>query len=311
MEQLFDDDFRDGLGGAWEVPPLQETVVRREAGCLTIEPAGTDPVTGEPAFAPPADGSGAGPGPDGHLKWVALVRGSRDGERGFEVPDGGSVECTATLSARSLGGAQQPFGDAVPDPDEDVRLATAALITMDPATHVVCDFLLTNTRIHALYERVPSPGSRYAAFAYAVPVVARRPGQWHRLSVRFEAGGTRVVWAVEGAEVLRVDRPGHRLADRRHMLLDHGGEEGEPVRLGRMVPALGLLTLLDGAGPDGRGLVRPSSGRAPGFAPRSREPRPQEFVGDTDLLKRSSWRCGAVLGVRRVTVRAAVDSAVR
>ncbi|MFF1443686.1 DUF6081 family protein [Streptomyces sp. NPDC058295] len=311
MEQLFDDDFRDGLGGAWEVPPLQKTVVRWAAGALTVEPAGADPVTGEPAFAPLADGSGVGSGPEGHLKWVALVRGSQDGSRGFAVPDGGSVECTATLSARVLGGAQQPFGDAVPDPDDDVRLATAALITMDPATHVVCDFLLTNTRVHALYERVPSPGARYASFSYAVPVANRRPGQWHRLSVRFEAGGTRVVWAVEGAEVLRIDRPGHRLADRRHMLLDHGGEEGEPVRLGRMVPALGLLTLLDGAGPDGRGLVRPAPGGPPAFAPRSGAPRPQEFVADTDLARWSSWSSGAVLGVRRLTVRAAVDSAVR
>lgn len=308
--ELFDDNFRAGLDGAWDVPPLQPVTVRTAAEGLTVTPADTDPLTGEPAFAPPAEGRGGGPGPGDHLAWVALARGP-GGARGFEVPADGTVECAATLSARGLGGARHPFGAAVPDPDGDVRLATAALITMDPLSHVVCDFLLTNTRVHALYERVPFPGERYAAFSYAVPVASRTPGAWHRLSVRYEAGGTRVVWRVEGVEVFRVDRPGLRPADRGGLLLDHGGEEGEPVRLGRMVPALGLLTLLDGAGPDGRGLVRPAAGSGTWFDPRVGAPREQEFVGDDDLLKQSAWRPGAVLGARRVTVRAEVDSGVR
>ncbi|MEV7194323.1 DUF6081 family protein [Streptomyces sp. NPDC093510] len=310
-EVLFDDDFRDGLGAPWAVPMRDEATLLPAADGLRVVPAGTDPVTGQPAFAPLADRDEAAQGPGDHLKWVALARGPGEDGRGFEVPEGGAVECTTVLSARGYGAARHPFGDAVPDPGQDVRLAAAAMITMDPATHVVCDFLLTDTRVHALYERVPTPGSQYASFSYALPVARRRPGQRHRLSVSFEEGGTCAVWRVEGAEVLRIDRPGQRPADRRHLLLDHGGQDGEPVRLSRLVCAFGLLTLLDGAGPDGRGLVRPAPGGAPCYAPRIGAPKPQEFVADAGLLRRASWRPGAELTVGRVTVRAAVDRGLR
>ncbi|WP_406346648.1 DUF6081 family protein [Streptomyces sp. NBC_00648] len=308
----FQDDFRHGFDtvGRWQVPPLEKAVTTCSPEGLTVAPAGIDPGTGQPAFTHSADQGGGTPGTGDHIKWVALVGGSGPGRRAFEVPATGRLDCSMTLSARSLGGKRHPFGAAVADPDSDVRLATAAMITMDPVSHVVCDFVLTNTRIYALYERVPSPGSTYAAFSYAVPVAARTPGQWHDLAVSVEDGGRRVVWRVDGGEVLRVARIGHRLPDRRHMLLDHGGEEGEPVRLGSVVCGIGLLTMLDGAGPDGRGLVRldPTPGRY--VSPRQGAPHAQEFVDGESHPQSRSWGAGAVLKVREAAVRTAVDSAV-
>ncbi|MEU4349018.1 DUF6081 family protein [Streptomyces sp. NPDC023838] len=309
---LFQEDFRHGFdtAGRWQVPPLEKAVATCSHEGLTVAPAGIDPETGQPAFTCAADRDAVASGPGDHIKWVALVGGSDPGRRAFEVPVTGRLDCSMTLSALSLGGERHPFGTAVPDPDSDVRLATAAMITMDPVSHVVCDFVLTNTRIYALYERVPSPGSSYAAFSYAVPVAVRGPEQWHRLTVSVEDGGRRVVWRVDGGEVLRVGRLGHRLPDRRHMLLDHGGEEGEPVRLSRLVCGIGMLTMLDGAGPDGRGLVRLNPTPGHYFSAREGAPHAQEFVDAESLPRSRSWGAGAVLHVREVAVRTAVDSAV-
>ncbi|MBD0741976.1 hypothetical protein BG418_10820 [Streptomyces sp. CBMA152] len=309
---LFEDDFRQGFDTAarWQVPPLEKAAVTCSHDGLTVTPAGVDHVTGRPVFTHSADQDGVASGIGDHIKWVALVGGSGSERKAFEVPATGRLDCSMSMSAVSLGGERHPFGDAVPDPDSDVRLATAVMITMDPVSHIVCDFVLTNTRIYALYERVPSPGSSYAAFSYAVPVAARTPEQWHGLTIRVEDGGRRVVWRVDGGEVLRVGRLGHRLPDRRHMLLDHGGEEGEPVRLGRLVCGIAMLTMLDGAGPDGRGLVRLNPAPDHYFSPRQGAPHAQEFVDGQSLPQSRSWGAGAVLKVREVAVRTAVDSAV-
>ncbi|WHM40058.1 DUF6081 family protein [Streptomyces sp. BPTC-684] len=308
---LFQDDFRHGFdtAGRWRVPPLEKVLTTCSRDGLTVTPAGVDPETGQPAFSCSADQGGGAPGAGDHIKWVALIGGSGSGRTAFEVPAVGRLECSMALSALSLGGDRHPFGAAVRDPDSDVRLATAVMITMDPVSHVVCDFVLTNTRVYALYERVPSPGSSYAAFSYAVPAAVRTPGQWHDLAILVENDGRRVLWRVDGDEVLRVGRLGHRLPDRRHMLLDHGGEEGEPVRLGALVCGVGMLTMLDGAGPDGRGLVRldPTPGHY--FSPRQGAPYQQEFMDGEGLAGSRSWGAGAVLNLREVAVRRTVDSA--
>ncbi|MXM68983.1 hypothetical protein GR925_37730 [Streptomyces sp. HUCO-GS316] len=308
-ETLFHDDFGEGfdMERLWDVPPLDDMVTDASPYGLTVTPARTDPVTGRPVFSRTADGDAVAAGAGDHIKWVALTRGP-DGRRGFAVPSDQRIECSTALSSLSFGGDRHPFGAAVQDSESDVRLATAAVITMDPVSHSVFDFVLTNSRVYALYERVPSPGSAYASFSYAVPVADRTPEQWHRLTVAVEAGGTRVVWRADDEEVLAVDRIGHRLPDRRHMLLDHGGKEGEPVRLGRLVCGIGLLTMLDGAGPDGRGLVRLHPGPGHYFSPREGAPVPQEFVDSDSREESRSWGAGAVLRVREMTVRAAMDS---
>jgi hypothetical protein len=60
--------------------------------------------------------------------------------------------------------------DAVADPDDDLRLASVALDTIDFDTSMVFDAFLTSTRVYAVYERLPfgraSMGAygEYAAF---------------------------------------------------------------------------------------------------------------------------------------------------
>ncbi|MFE6872371.1 DUF6081 family protein [Kitasatospora sp. NPDC057692] len=321
---LFHDDFRAGFDTAARWQAGGDGIAAASADGLAVRSTGTDPATGEPVFtatrAPDAPGGGRGD----HLKWTALVRHTaRSGLPGFDLPPGGALTVDAVLAARFPGTGRHPFGAAVADPAGDPRLAAAGLVVLDPVSRTVFDFLLTDTRVYALYECLPPPGTdpaaptaptaatapaapaapRRAAFSHAVPVAARTPGAWHRCAVRVDRSGTRVTWLLDGAEVLAVDRIGHRLPGRRHLLLDHGGEPGEPSRLGQLTAGLAVLTLLDGAGPDGRALVRLDA--EPGFYAdvRAGAPVPQAFVDEHSRPESRLFGAGAELRVRELTVR--------
>ncbi|WP_380283607.1 DUF6081 family protein [Kitasatospora purpeofusca] len=307
---LFHDDFRAGFdtGALWQAGG--DGVAAASADGLAVRSSGTDRATGEPVFtatrAPDAPGGGRGD----HLKWTALVRHTaRSALPGFDLPAGGALTVGAVLAARFPGTGGHPFGAAVADPAADLRLAAAGLVVLDPVSRTVFDFLLTDTRVYALYECLPPPpgadphAPRPAAFSHAVPVAERTPGSWHHCAVRVDRSGSRVTWLLDGAEVLAVDRIGHRLPGRRHLLLDHGGEPGEPVRLGGAAAGLAVLTLLDGAGPDGRGLVRLDA--EPGFYAdvRAGAPVAQAFVDEHSRPESRLFGAGAELRVRELTVR--------
>ncbi|MFB7469319.1 DUF6081 family protein [Kitasatospora sp. NPDC056184] len=309
-DALFHDDFRAGFDTAARWQAGGDGIAAASADGLAVRSAGTDPATDEPVFtatrAPDAPGGGRGD----HLKWTAVVRHTaRSGLPGFDVPAGGALTVDAVLAARFPGTGRHPFGAAVADPAGDPRLAAAGLVLLDPVSRTVFDFLLTDTRVFALYECLPPPpgtapaAPRRAAFSHAVPVADRTPGDWHRCAVRVDRSGTRVTWLLDGAEVLAVDRIGHRLPGRRHLLLDHGGEPGEPVRLGQLAAGLAVLTLLDGAGPDGRALVRLDA--EPGFYAdvRAGAPAPQAFVDERSRPESRLFGAGAELRVRELTVR--------
>ncbi|MFD5920024.1 DUF6081 family protein [Kitasatospora sp. NPDC058201] len=331
---LFHDEFRDGFpdgfrgglhdglhdglraglrAGSGPGPGWQargDGVATVSADGLLVRSAGTDPVTGAPAFTATCDPAAPGGGRGDHLKWTALVRHTAgSGLPGFDVPDGGALTVGAVLTARFPGTGRHPFGAAVADPASDLRLAAAGLVAFDPASRAAFDFLLTDTRVYALYERLPEPAGsgapRPAAFSQAVPVAVRTPESWHRCAVRVDRGGTRVTWLLDGAEVFAVDRIGHRPAGREHLLLDHGGEPGEPVRLGQLAVGLATMTLLDGAGPDGRGLVRLDAAPGHYYDVRSGAPAPQAFVDERSRPESRLFGAGAVLRVREVTVREA------
>jgi hypothetical protein len=298
-QRIFFDDFADGMNtDDWRVRPVGEFprgdgTVRPGPDGLVVEPAGVHPVTGEPAFAH-ATGPG---GPNDHLKWAALVsRRGAHGIPGFAVAEGETLTASAVLSVRTFGTAGHPFGSAAAQ--ADVRLAAGALIVADLETGMIFDFLLTSSTVYAFYERLPRPGAGHAAFSCAVPVArGDAPDRSYELAVRYAPGVA--TWLVNGAEVLTVDRIGHRCLPRERLVLDHGGPE-QAVVPRQLTVGLGMFALLDAAGPDGRGLVRLSGERY--FDPARGEPSAQRFFDEHGLLKNRLWGQGVRMTVSRVSM---------
>ncbi|MFB6527249.1 DUF6081 family protein [Streptomyces sp. NPDC056399] len=309
VQTLLSDDFRAGfdttntwqiLGEAGGEFPQGDGVVTTSAAGLDVTPGGRNAVTGEPAFRTTTgqqDDGGHGSGD--HGKWLAFPRATASsGTPGFDVPATGALTCTTRVSGRTYGTERHPFGAAVANPDTDVRLASAAVVTADFDTKAIFDFSVINNRIFAIYERLPEAGKTYAAYSYAIPVAERTPGEYATLQVRLEGGGTRVSWKVNGKTVLSTDRIGTRAFDRKYMILDHGGTE-ERLKLKQLTCGFGLFTVLDAAaGPQGKALVKLDSTPDFYFAPRVGSPTPQTFVDEESRPESRLWGQGASIDVR-------------
>ncbi|MEU8348381.1 DUF6081 family protein [Streptomyces sp. NPDC048845] len=311
---LWYDDFSGGFdhsgpGAPWLVPGFEGLpegdgrATTSERG-LRVVASGTHPRTGRPAFVhtvPQEDDSGTGvPGTADHGKWAALANHTASsGHLGFDAPAGTELTCATRMSGRSHGVQGHPFGDAVHRPGADPRLATAAMIMVDQETGTAFDFLVTDTAVHAYYERLPVPGN--GAFAYAVPVAAGFPGQTRDLAISYDRSAGEVRWRVNGRTVLRVGGIGQRSLDSRFKFIDNGGP-GQDVAPRQLACGLGLLTLLDGAGADGKALVRLSSAPDHYFDVRRGEPVPQRFVDDESLPGSRLWGQGAELRAEKLEV---------
>ncbi|GAA3007465.1 DUF6081 family protein [Streptomyces fulvorobeus] len=267
------DDFADGFraegedarwfhvaGGPYRA---DDGVVTTRKGELSVRARGSHPVTGEPAFTQtiPADNPIGMPGSGDHAKFIAYTsHTATSGHPGFDAEDGYELLFETRLSGRTYGTAGHPFGDAVSDPDDDLRLASAMMLTTDPETSVSFDFVVTNKRIYAWYGRptfMRGELGDYASFAHTVPLADRAPDDTHRFGIAYDRAAGVVRWLIDGREVFRVDRIGFRL-DRSTATLDEGGEE-TLIKPRQLNAGLGLLTLLDASWPTDKGLVRLSS----------------------------------------------------
>jgi hypothetical protein len=306
---LFSDDFRSGFDdsetGKWQAllgATDGKTSTSREG--LKVVPTGTNPVTGKPAFARTFAQPDSPLGYEDHTKLYLSPRSvSTGGFTGFDVPQEGALHCTASMSATTTGLDQQPFGRRqVPDPQSDLRLAMGSLATLDLETGMVFDFMITNSRIYAFYERLPSTGSTYAAFSYAVPVAARTSRNQDTYRITLDKAGSRVTWTLNGKDVLSVNKIGTLAIDRTYLLIDAGGTP-EVVRPRQLGCSLATFTLLDGASATGgKGLVRLTSAPGHYFAPRVGPPSAQTFVDNTSLPRNRLFGQGTELNVSRVAV---------
>jgi hypothetical protein len=225
------------------------------------------------------------------------------GVPGFDALPGQELSCQATVSGQGFGVAGHPFGGAVVDPEDDLRLASVALNVIDFETFLVSDFFLTNKRIYAFYERLPfgrTDDHRYAAFSFMVPVADRIPGQAHELRIGYNRSAGTIRWLLDGEEVFRVDRLGY-LIDRAFLTIDHGGTE-ELVEPRQLDCGMGMFTLLDGDLPSGSALVRLSSAPDFYFDPALGEPVAQTFQDDASLVTNRLFGQGAELHVQRYVV---------
>lgn len=311
---VFHDNFRSGFDteNTWSLLPVDspagalpegDGIITTSRHGLTVVPTGTNPHTGLPAYAATTGQQSAGGGGSAdHIKWLAFPQDvASSGQPGFDVPDTGALTCTTTMAAIGLGVNEQPFGDLVPSPNSDPRLTSGSMITADFETSAIADFSVTNTRIYAVYERLRQPGTTYAAYSYVIPVARRLPWERDTLQIRYDQGGTRVTWLINGRRVLSTDRIGSRAFDRRYLVIDHGGAE-EPVDLRQVTCGIGTGTQMDGAGPDGRGLVRIDSTPGFYFDPSRGEPVPQTFVDEHSLASNRLWGQGEIMSVGRVDI---------
>jgi len=315
---LWRDDFRGGFSATgptarWRFVQASAELIADDAVVTTgdsglhLVARGRNPDTGEPAFTrtvPSELGNpGAVPGFADHAKWIAYANHeATSGFQGFDAEPGRVLSCEATISGRTYGTAGHPFGDAVEDPDDDLRLAGAMLNTIDPESSVAFDFILTNKRLHAFYGRTNFARRRlgnYASFASTVPLVSRRPADRHHVKISYDRAAGTVRWILDGEEVLRVDRIGHHLG-RDTLTLDEGGalEVVEPRQLSF---GMGMLTLLDGSWPTDRGLVRLSPGPTY-YRPSAGEPTLQSFVDEESRESSRLFGQGAEVSVRDYTV---------
>ncbi|HEV3049199.1 MAG TPA: DUF6081 family protein [Longimicrobium sp.] len=230
-------------------------------GGLRVVAKGVRSSTGEPAFTltQDPDESDGIPGQADHIKWLVYMNhAASSGYPGFDAVAGQELTCETWISGRTYGTAMNPFWMAG-IPQNDVRLATFAQTTTDFETGMAFDFLFTNNKVYAAYERTAfqrTPQHPYASFLYAVPVATRSSlDAQHRTQIAYNRQAGVVRWILDGVEVFRVSKIGRRLTSRANMLLEHGGVE-ETVDMRQLDCGLGMFTLLDGDLNGMGGLVR-------------------------------------------------------
>jgi hypothetical protein len=117
--------------------------------------------TGEPAFTSTvvseSDPRSVGlPGGVDHVKWLVYANPCRAVATPDSIPTHqGKVGCEAWIGGRTYGTSGHPFGSAVSNASDDLRLAAFAMNTIDVETFMVFDFFMTNEGIYAFYERLP------------------------------------------------------------------------------------------------------------------------------------------------------------
>lgn len=274
---------------------------------LRVVSSGINPTTGQPAFVrtlgqEEVNGGLAG-GLD-HVKWLAYMNHlSSGGYPGFDAPSTGELVCETWISGRSYGVGEHPFGDAVVNPNDDLRLGSIAMNTIDFDTFMVFDFFLTNRGIYAFYERLPfgrGTHGDYAAFSFQIPVGSRRPDDSHHLKIAYDKSAGTVRWLVNNKEVYRVSNIGYRI-DRKFMTIDHGGRE-VAVSPNQLNCGMGMFTLLDGHKPSDRALVKLSTTPDFYFDPKQGEPIAQTFVDNASLDGNRLFGQGAELRITKYQV---------
>jgi len=279
-------------------------------GTLTVVPKSQNPTTQRPEFSKTVaqEQTSGLPGGLDHVKWLVYMNHlSSSGFPGFDAPQGQKLVCQTTLGGFTYGTADQPFGDAVSNAEDDLRLASFALNAIDFETYMVFDVFYTNRRIYAVYEHLPfgrqsmgGPFGEYAAFTYAIPIASRSPGDAHTVAIAYDRSAGVVTWHVDDVERFRVSNLGFRI-NRTNMLLDHGGTESA-FRPNQLDCGLGTFTLLDGHGRKNEGLVKLSTQPNFYFNPSVGAPKPEAFVDSASRPESRLFGQGAVLLARRPSV---------
>lgn len=317
------DDFKDGFlvgsadeGAKWShffFPPGftgTDGIESTSGQGLRVVAKGVNPSTSKPAFTSTVvqesnQASDGLPGGVDHVKW--LVYSSQVSSRMFPGVDASvshPIGCEAEVGGTTYGTGAHPFGNAVTNANDDLRLAAFALNTIDVETFMVFDFFMTNEGIYAFYERLPFGRGQalgnYAAFSFAKRVADNRPGRMNKLGIYYDKASNTVRWEVNGKEVQRVSRLG-LLIDRRNMVIDHGGTPTE-VSLNQLNCGMGMFTLLDANTVGRGGLVKLSSTSDFYFNPAQGQPVEETFVDPNSLTGSRLFGQGAEINVKKYSI---------
>ena len=261
---------------------------------LTSKSPGVNPATGQPAYTLS--------GTIDHTKWLVYANKFNGSFPGFKANPGEEIVLGARIGGRTYGTDENPFGSAVPDDEDDLRLASTAMSVADFETYTIFSFFMTNEHLYVWYERLPflkSATYDYAAFNYAIPVAERHPNEMHNLAVAFDKQRGTVRWLVEGKEVFKITQIGHRLPSSTYLYTDHGGPN-ETTSPNQLALGMGTFTLLDGyrPNPTGKGLVHLFT--YPYL--KSGTTTPLTFVDEANLLANRLFGQGAALKAESFTI---------
>ena len=130
-----------------------------------------------------------------HVKFLAYLKNP------IEIPTSGFLTISTTSKKNSIvtiitkrftvrtnvtGQFDHPFGNIVTNPDDDFRLANGAISIIDDENMLIFDYLVTDTKIFVVYERLPfgrTPENHYAAFLYVIPVSNRNEKDFDKLEI--------------------------------------------------------------------------------------------------------------------------------
>ena len=139
------------------------------------------------------------------------------------------------------------FARRIRNVNEDIRLCSAAMNTVDLETFTVFDIFFTNEKIYCLVERLPfgkTPTNNYAAYS-AVVFASSRAGDALNDFVKVAIGlkKTTAAFYVNGINVFNVPRIGVRQADE-YRVLDHKGA-AQAISINSSYFGFGVFSLLD------------------------------------------------------------------
>lgn len=315
-EILFEDKFKQafsaagGPGDNWfyfASPPFigNDGITSRQGNTLNIKSPGTHPITGDPAFTLTMP-----QGPFGgldHVKWLVYTNhfNPDNGLPGYKSVDGKELVCESWMSGRTFGTENHPFGAAVDNANDDLRLASFAMNTLDVESWMVFDFFFTNEKVYAFYERLPfgkgGPLGNYAAFSYMIPVADRAPSDHHHIEIAYDKQNGTVRWLLDDEEVFKVTEIGKSI-DSQYLTIHHGGDEPiNDIVLNQMNCGMGTFTLLDGHLPSQTALVRLSN--IPGFYLNPDTNAPQTFVDESSLSSSRLFGQGVEMNVSKYIVK--------
>ena len=188
----------------------------------------------------------------------------------FDTAECGETYVEATMTAKAYNVNQQPFGDAVLDPQGDLRLAysTLSMVDFDSGMHFAMAH--TNDAMYAINERWPfekdeeSEEATSASFMGATSVFRRIRQNalvdYNTVGIGYDKRKGVVRWYLNGNLVHQHVSPGTR-PNRKDIIYDLGGV-AHKVDINTLNVGMGHFTCMDGLIPNGDESVA-ASGLAP------------------------------------------------
>lgn len=138
------------------------------------------------------------------------------------IPTHGKLIVEFEGSGQTFKGDQSPFPSEIIQ-SNDVRTTNVQFNTFDLVSGFEFNWILTNDRVYASYAR--NHVSDAAVFLYILPVMQRRPSDWHNMKIVFDGERKHVTFILDGHHVLRLTKLGYKLDDT-YLVVDQGGFEG-------------------------------------------------------------------------------------